>query len=179
MRQTIPISRLVLADLSISADMAMEKVPHAVLETRMEVIMPFIREQLETGGKVRISPRGVSMLPMLRQGIDTVTLSPVPERLKKYDLPLYQRDDGKYIRHRIVKAGEDYTCIGDNQFVYEPGVRHDQMIAVVTSFTRGDREITVANPLYRLYCCIWHYSRPLRHFWRRGTNWLRRHLSGS
>jgi len=159
-----------------SADMTKERIERSVRETRMEVIMPFIREQLDAGGMVRFSPRGVSMMPMLRQGIDSVTLSPVPERLKKYDLPLYQRDDGKYILHRIVKAGESYTCIGDNQFVYETDVRHDQMIAVVTSFSRNGREIPVTDSLYRLYCRIWHYSRPVRHFWRRGIGWLRRHL---
>ena len=160
----------------ILADMNRERIQHSVLETSMGTIIPFIREQLEVGGKVRFSPRGISMLPMLRQGIDTVTLSPVPERLKKYDLPLYRRDDGTYILHRIVRAGKTYTCIGDNQFVYEPGVRHDQMIAVVTSFSRNGREIPVRNSLYRFYCRIWHYSRPVRHFWRRGIGWLRKRL---
>lgn len=142
----------------------------------MDDLIPLFRERLAAGQCIRFSPRGVSMLPMLQQGIDTVTLSPVPERLKKYDLPLYRRDDGTYILHRIVRAGKTYTCIGDNQFVYEPGVRHDQMIAVVTSFSRNGREIPVRNSLYRFYCRIWHYSRPVRHFWRRGIGWLRKRL---
>jgi len=117
------------------------------------------------------------MLPMIRQEIDSVVLSPLPERLKKYDLPLYQRDNGKFVLHRIVEAGETYTCIGDNQFQMESGLRHDQMIAVVTSFFRGDREISCKAWHYRLYCRFWHYSRPVRHFWRRGIGWLRRHLT--
>lgn len=143
---------------------------------RLEFLMPLIQESLAAGKTVRFSPRGISMLPMLRQGIDSVILSPLPEKLSKYDLPLYQRDDGHYILHRIVSAGETYTCIGDNQFVLEHGVRHDQMIALVTAFTRGGREIAVTDPGYRLYCRFWHYSRTLRHFWRRGKGWLRRHL---
>lgn len=143
---------------------------------RLEFLMPLIQESLAAGKTVRFSPRGISMLPMLRQGIDSVILSPLPEKLSKYDLPLYQRDDGHYILHRIVSAGETYTCIGDNQFVLEHGVRHDQMIALVTAFTRGGREIAVTDPVYRLYCRFWHYSRTLRHFWRRGKGWLRRHL---
>ena len=139
--------------------------------------MPLLQERLAAGQTVRYLPfRGVSMLPMLRQGIDSVELSPLPQRLKKYDLPLYQREDGKYILHRIVKAGKTYTCIGDNQFVLEPGVKHSQMIAVVSSFTRGNREISVKSLSYRLYCRLWHYSRPVRHFWRRGIGWLKRHL---
>ena len=142
----------------------------------MEQLMPLIRECLVAGQTVRILPRGVSMLPMLRQGIDSVVLSAVPEKLQKYDLPLYQRDDGKYILHRIVEAGETYTCIGDNQFVAETGIRHDQMIALVTGFYRGETYHSVEEPGYRLYCRFWHYSRPVRHFWRRGIGWLRRKI---
>lgn len=147
-----------------------------IKQAQLAELMPLIREKLAAGQHVRFSPMGVSMLPMLRQGRDAVELSAVPEKLKKYDLPLYQRDDGKFILHRIVGVGETYTCIGDNQFVYEPGVRHDQMIAVVTAFYRDGREIRVDGPLYRTYCRVWHYSRPVRHFWRRGIGWLRRHL---
>lgn len=143
---------------------------------RLEQLMPLIRETLAAGKTVRFSPRGISMLPMLRQGIDSVVLSPLPEKLRKYDLPLYQRDDGHYVLHRIVKVGQTYTCIGDNQFEYEQGLRHDQMIALVTAFTHGKRNIPVTDPFYWCYCRFWHYSRSLRHFWRRGKGWLRRHL---
>lgn len=143
---------------------------------QLDNLMPLCRERLAAGQKIRFSPRGTSMLPMLRQGIDTVTLAPLPEKLRKYDLPLYQRDNGQYVLHRVVKAGETYTCVGDNQFVLEPDLRHDQMIALVVAFTRGDREYSVSNLRYRLYCRLWHHSRPLRHFYRRAKGWLRRHL---
>ena len=142
----------------------------------MAQLMPLIRERLDAGQTVRFSPMGISMLPMLRQGIDSVVLSPVPEKLKKYDLPLYQRHDGKYILHRIIRVGETYTCMGDNQFQPEPGLHHDQMIALVTAFYRGERQIRCDCVIYQLYCRIWHYSRPVRRFWRRGIGWLRRHL---
>lgn len=138
--------------------------------------MPLIREALASDQSIRFYPRGISMLPMLRQDIDSVILSPVSGELKKYDLPFYQRDDGKYILHRIVGAGYTYTCMGDNQFIPETGLRQDQMIAVVTAFYRGDREIPVTALSYRIYCRLWHYSRPLRHFCRRAQGWLRRHL---
>lgn len=117
------------------------------------------------------------MLPMLREGIDSVVLSPVPEKLKKYDLPLYQRDNGKYVLHRIIRVGETYTCMGDNQFAPEPGLRQDQMIALVTVFYRGEKKCDVRHWGYRLYCCLWYWSRPVRHFWKRGIRWLRRHLN--
>jgi len=139
--------------------------------------MPLLRMQLDNGGTVRFSPRGVSMLPMLRQGVDTVTLSPLPEVLHKYDLPLYQRRNGQYVLHRIVKVGRTYTCIGDNQFEEESGLHKEQMIALVTSFHRDDREYHVTDRRYRIYCILWHYSRPIRGLWRRGKSWMRRRMT--
>ena len=143
---------------------------------RLDDLMPLIREELAEGKSVRFSPRGTSMLPMLRQESDSVVLSPLPQKLKKYDLPLYQRDNGQYVLHRIVRAGETITCMGDNQFEKETGLRHDQMIAVVTAFYRGNRKHSVNEPGYWFYCRFWHYSRPIRHFWLRGIGWIRRHL---
>ena len=142
----------------------------------MDSLMPLIKERLAAGQAVRFSPRGISMLPMLRQGIDSVELSPVPEKLKKYDLPLYQRKSGQYVLHRVVKVSETYTCMGDNQFEPEPGLEHGQIIALVTAFYRGRKLWHTDSFVYQLYCRFWHYSRPVRHFWRRGIGWLRRHL---
>ncbi len=145
-------------------------------EYQLEQLMPLILKQLQSGGTVRFKPHGTSMLPMLREGIDSVVLSPLPEQLQKYDLPLYQRKNGQYVLHRIVGVGETYTCIGDNQFVYEPGVEHGQMIAVVSAFYRGEKRRDVRSVGHKLYCRVWNYSRPLRRFWRRGIGWLKRHL---
>lgn len=144
------------------------------LTVGMDELVPIFKEQLAAGKSVRFSPKGISMLPLLREGRDTVTLSAAPDRLKKYDIPLYQRDDGKYILHRITAVGESYSCIGDNQFVYEHGVRHDQIVAVVTSFSRGEKEHAVAELSYKIYCRFWHHTRPLRHLWRRGCGKLKR-----
>ena len=146
-----------------------------LLETHMEDLMPLFCELLAAGKSVRCSPRGTSMLPMLRQGIDTVTISPITESPQKYDVLLYQRDNGQYILHRMVKGGETYTCIGDNQFVYERGVRKDQLIAVVTGFTRGEKTHSVTSFGYRCYCRFWHYGR----FPRRVFRALRRRIVGA
>ena len=139
--------------------------------------MPLIREKLDAGHSVHFSPSGTSMLPMLREGIESVILSPLPDKLKKYDLPLYRRHNGQYVLHRIVKTGKTYSCIGDNQYYLENGLLKEQMIALVTTFFRAGKEIRIDNPSYQLYCRFWHYSRPLRHFFARGIGWLRRHFS--
>ena len=139
-------------------------------------MMPVIIERLESGQSVRFSPRGTSMLPMLRQGKDSVVLSPIYSRLKKYDLPLYIRDNGKVILHRIIKADETYTCLGDNQFIPEIGIRQDQLIGVVTEFYKGDKRHLVTERGYKLYCRLWLSSLGIRHFIHRGIGWLKRRI---
>lgn len=131
-------------------------------EFRLEHLLPLIQETLHQGKSVTFSPRGISMLPMLRQGRDTVTLVPIDRKLEKYDIPLYRRDNGAFILHRIVKTGDTFTCIGDNQFELECGIRPDQMIGVVESFTRDGRIVNVTDMGYRVYCRFWHWLRPLR-----------------
>ncbi|MBO5111536.1 MAG: S24/S26 family peptidase [Clostridia bacterium] len=135
--------------------------------TELDALIPLIRERLASGQSVCISPRGISMRPMLRQGRDTVTLSAPPPRLKRYDLPLYQREDGHYVLHRVIRVGDTYTCIGDNLFTREPGISHSQVIAVVTAFTRDGKEHSVKELSYRLYCRLWHWILPERYLWRK------------
>jgi hypothetical protein len=144
-------------------------------KVHLEDWMPLIRETLAAGKNVEFSPRGTSMLPMLRQGMDRVVLSPLPEKLQKYDLPLYQRENGQYVLHRIVKVGETITCIGDNQIDREEGLLESQMIGLVTAFYRGNKKVSVADWRYWLYCRIWPVSRPARRAWRWLKSKLRRH----
>ena len=159
----------------------MERKPKtATVQASMEALMPLFRERLAAGQQVRFSPMGTSMLPMLRQGRDSVVLSPAPERLSRYDLPLYRRDNGAYVLHRIlsVEADGTYTCCGDNQWHLEKGLRRDQMIAVVESFSRrgDDRWVSGNDRKYRLYTRIWMTARPLRRYilgaWRRVKRYL-------
>ena len=133
------------------------------IQVQLDTIMPLIKERLATGESVQFTPRGISMRPMLEGGRDQVILSPLPEKLKKYDLPLYQRDNGQYVLHRIVKVGKTYTCIGDNQYTYEPGVRPDQMIALATGFVRNGRSYSTRQVSHWLYVRLWCASRFPRH----------------
>ena len=138
----------------------------------LDALMPMIRQRLAEGETVCIGPRGTSMLPLIRQGMDAVELSPLPQKLKKYDLPLYCVG-GKYILHRVVKVGKTYTCLGDNRLNLERGLTHNQMIAVVTAVYRGDQRIDVDSFGYQCYCRWRHWSRPLRWLW-----WKLRSLFG-
>ncbi len=140
-----------------------------------EELMQLVREQVAIGQVVRYLPfRGISMLPMLRQGKDTVELSPLPDKLKKYDLPVYQYPSGKYVMHRVVAVKDGYyICNGDNLIKMEK-IFPDQLIAIVSAFTRNGKRIEVTNPRYMLYCRFWCAVRPLRHFLKRARGVLKR-----
>ena len=142
-------------------------------------LMPIVQELLDEGKTVRNLPfRGISMLPMLRQGMDTVDLSPLPPKLKKYDLPVYRYPSGKIVMHRVVDVKDDhYICLGDNTYQYEK-IRPEQMIGIVTSFKRGEKRIEVDDLSYRIYCRVWVAIYPLRKVTRRAKNWLRKVLRG-
>lgn len=139
--------------------------------------MALVRERMAAGQTVRYLPfRGVSMMPMLRQGKDQVELSPLPERLKKYDLPLYQLPGGKYVMHRVVEVRDDcYICNGDNLTIMET-VSPGQMIALVSAFTRNGKRIETDNSGYLLYAKFWCAIRPVRHVVMRAVRKVRRVL---
>lgn len=154
-----------------------------------EELLPLIRERLAAGQTIRyLSFRGYSMLPLLRQGKDTVELAPLPEKLKKYDLPVYQYPSGKVVMHRVVDVREDcYICLGDNTYEYEH-IRPEQLIGLVSAFKRGDRRISVEASGYKLYARLRVASFPVRRFWKKSVRqlkawlrplkaWLRRHLT--
>lgn len=142
-------------------------------QVTLDELMPLIREQLAGGQSVTFFPHGISMLPLLREGRDSVTLSAPPEKLKKYDIPLYQRKDGQYVLHRVIKVGDTYTCMGDNQFVREEGVQHEQVIAVCTAISRDGKRMSANSASLRFYAACWHYSRFPRRVaaavWRRAV----------
>ena len=136
----------------------------------LEHMHPIITEKLSSGGEVIFTSAGTSMLPTLRDREDQVCIVRPPKRLRKYDLPFYNRDSGQYVLHRIAKVNADgtYTLRGDHQFVNEEGVRSDQIIGVVKGFWRGGRYIPCDNPWYRLYCRIWWLLYPVRYVVLRG-----------
>lgn len=130
---------------------------------------PLIQETLDRGGTFSLTITGTSMYPFIVGGRDKVTLSPLPEKLKKNDLPLYRRANGAFVLHRIVKVCEDgtFTCCGDHQWWLEKRLRREQMIGVATEFIRKGKKLTDKNLLYRIYRTVWTWVLPFRrHFFR-------------
>ena len=127
--------------------------PEDIVNVQLNELWPVMAEQIEAGGSVRFGPKGTSMLPMLRQNLDSVILKKADRRLKKYDLPLYRRKNGQFVLHRVVGVKKDsYVMCGDNQHQYEHGIKDEQILAIVEGFYRGDTYISTNDKKYRSYC---------------------------
>ncbi len=135
-----------------------------VKKVNMADLYPVMKEILDHGGSFKLTVTGSSMFPFILGGRDQVTLSPLPDKLRKNDLPLYRRRDGAFVLHRIVRCEKDgtYTCCGDHQWILEPGLHREQMIAIATAYVRKGRELTNRNLWYRVYRRIWTWIIPLR-----------------
>lgn len=142
----------------------------------LEQLAPLLSEILSGQGTVELTVTGNSMRPMLHDRESRVRLAK-PGKLKKGDLPLYQRENGTYVLHRIVAVtGEALTCCGDAQWHLETGLREEQVLAVVTDFTWKGQWVSCDAGLYRFYWKFWVLIRPLRHLVFGGFNRIRRML---
>lgn len=119
----------------------------------MQELLPFIEEALNNDKTFRIPITGTSMRPLLIAGRDFVTLKKCDGSLKKGDLPLYRRNDGNFVLHRVIGFTEngEYIMCGDNQFLKEKGISENQIIGVVTEITRNGKTFSTENKKYQLY----------------------------
>ena len=112
---------------------------------------------------------GGSMNPFLIQGRDTVYLSRLERPARRGDMLLYQRAGGQYVLHRVWKAEKDgtFTMVGDAQTELEPGIREDQIIAIVTSVVRKGKPMAPGGFWWEFFEKVWIRMVPLRPlFWR-------------
>ena len=121
---------------------------------RLEEALPLIEAAFSHGASFRFYPRGTSMLPMLRQGIDSVSIvSPSVREPKVLDVILYRRANGAIVLHRAVKKdGEGaFVCSGDNQTVLEYGVSRESIIGVLDGYFKDDKWISADDAAYQRY----------------------------
>ncbi|MBR4720635.1 MAG: S24/S26 family peptidase [Clostridia bacterium] len=116
-------------------------------------LWPVMKEQIDCGKTVIFSPNGTSMLPLMRPNIDRVMLKKAPKKLKKYDIPLYLRDNGQFVLHRVVAVLEDgYVMCGDHQYKREYGVKDGQILAIACGMYKGDDFVPFDGKKYINYC---------------------------
>ncbi|MCR5201808.1 MAG: hypothetical protein K6D02_01755 [Lachnospiraceae bacterium] len=117
-----------------------------------------IRMVLDSEGEFRMYPKGISMLPLLKEGRDSVVLVKPKGTIKAWNIAFYKRDNGAFVLHRIVKTHREeglYDMCGDNHISIEHGIREDQVIGVVKKIYIGDRCIGSHDLWYKVYVNCW------------------------
>lgn len=94
---------------------------------------------------------GDSMYPLIHPR-DLLVIKAVTPPLKKYDIPLYKRDSGQYVLHRIIKIKNgNYLICGDNRRDIESGITDRHIIGKLTAIIRDAKEISVYSTKYQIY----------------------------
>lgn len=129
-------------------------------------------EILESQGRLVYTNVGTSMMPLLRQRRDLLVIVPKPAgRLRLWDVPLFKRDNGQYIMHRVLWVRKhDYLICGDNQWRIERGITDRHIIGVLEAVVRDGKTLPVRESAdyphvpfkYRLYVALCCLSFPLR-----------------
>lgn len=121
------------------------------LELSMKEIWQLAETVISSGGEFRLFHKGTSMMPLLRQGIDSVVLVS-PNDIKKNDILLYKRASGQFVMHRAIKIKKgEYIMCGDNQYEHERGIKKENILAKVKGIYRGDEYIETDNAEYVKY----------------------------
>ena len=113
-------------------------------------------EILARDGRLVYTSVGDSMRPFIHSGQDLLVIERPAGRLKKYDVPLYRRDSGQYVLHRILEVREnDYVICGDNRWQRETGITDRHILGVLTGIVRDGKLISVQDPAYLRKVHLW------------------------
>ena len=110
--------------------------------------------------------KGTSMNPLLYQGKNKVYLEAPTSTLKKGDVALYKRDSGEYVLHRVMMVTDgSYVMCGDNHFMLEYGVKHENVLGVMKGYYVGVKYVDISKSVkYKLYKFFWCNSLKFRRF---------------
>lgn len=118
--------------------------------------MSTLRELTEAGQEVSVTITGNSMSPFMVHHRDRICFKKPDRPLKKGDMVFYQRDNGQFIMHRILKVTEEgYDIVGDAQIDIERGIREDQIFAIVTKVYRKGKWIEPGDFWWEFFEKVW------------------------
>lgn len=121
-------------------------------EISMSELLPFIEEAFKKNTTFKIPITGTSMNPLLIEGRDYVLIKKPEGPLQIGDIPLYRRDMGTFVLHRVVdKKDDSYIMSGDNQFLLEKGITDKHIIGVVCSICCDGKLFDVDDAEYIKY----------------------------
>ncbi len=106
------------------------------------------KTELESNNVIAFVPGGNSMWPTLKHRGQSVIVESKKQRLNRFDVALYQRENGAFVLHRVMEVKEGgYLFCGDSQFNYE-WVLEEQTFGKMLGFYRKDKYVEVTDAKY-------------------------------
>jgi SOS-response transcriptional repressor LexA len=127
-------------------------------------LIPAIGKLIEEGQEVIFKPKGMSMLPFIRGGRDSVLLRKADE-LKVGDIALAEISEGRYVLHRIeMIEGETIVLMGDGNLVGREKCRREDVMAIAVKIIKDRREIDCQSQGHLRNAEIWRRFLPVRRY---------------
>lgn len=127
-------------------------------------LIPAIGKLIEEGQEVIFKPKGVSMLPFIRGGRDSVLLRKA-DGLKAGDIALAEISEGRYVLHRIEKIEDEMIVLmGDGNLVGRERCRKEDVMAIAVKIIKENKEIDCQSPRHMRMAEIWKRLLPVRRY---------------
>lgn len=114
-------------------------------------------KELAEHGRIVYPNVGDSMMPLIKQGRDLLVIESVKSPINRGDIPLYKRDNGRYVLHRVISTkGGKYKICGDNRIAVEHGIEDRHILGVLVAILRDGKELPIRQAegrFYRFYMC--------------------------
>lgn len=125
-----------------------------------------LQDVINSGGIIPLGVTGGSMMPFLKHLRDTVFIRKcICADLKRGQILLFKREDGRLILHRVRKVCSDGKLLmnGDGQ-VWCEIIECSQVIASVCEVERKGKRYKSDSFIFKMWDFLWFPTRPLRPF---------------
>lgn len=121
-----------------------------------DIFFAQIESQLAAGRSVSFKVKGNSMFPFLRNGKDSVHVSPLKRQPVAGDVVLFKYK-GHHVLHRIIKIeGDIHVIQGDGIYASQECCGKEDIVGVVTHISRnGGEPFSVDSFCWRFCSQLW------------------------
>lgn len=137
------------------------------MQTRIipnEELISEIGALINDGLEVKFKPKGMSMLPFIHEGKDSLLLKRC-ESFKVGDIVLAKVNNSRYVIHRIYSIREDwFILMGDGNIAGKEKCRQEDIIATAIKILKNGKEIDCQSPSHLRNARIWKALLPIRRY---------------
>lgn len=129
-----------------------------------EELIPEFGRLVQEGAEVVFRPKGMSMLPFIRGGKDSVALVKA-EGLKVGDIVLAKVRGGAFVLHRIDSMVDDVIVLmGDGNLAGKERCTADDVLAVAARILKDNKEIDCRSARHMRRAMLWKRLLPVRRY---------------